>query len=180
MSHLHSSGLWRQLTPTPGTASGTKWKYWLLFDQVLSLKGTNRDQYRFKCKKWMRNTHQTMLSMVDQIKKDLKMYRWLHMSQTSSEYNFFQTLCGEYEAQCYYYFGCLRSLDDTRRSMRWTPCRRPRSEGGFTLIISRDGSAMRSFWVRCWSLWGVRWNMTWKRRCLFHRGMAVPFQYFVK
>lgn len=26
-----------------------------------------------------------MLSMVDQIKKDLKMHRWLHMPQTSYE-----------------------------------------------------------------------------------------------
>jgi hypothetical protein len=32
-----------------------------------------------------------MLSMVDQIKKDLKMDRWLHMPQTSYEYNFYQT-----------------------------------------------------------------------------------------
>ncbi len=39
MSHLHSSGLWRQLTPTPETASGTKWKYWLLFDQSIGVEG---------------------------------------------------------------------------------------------------------------------------------------------
>jgi hypothetical protein len=40
-----------------------------------------------------------MLSMVDQMKKDLKMNQWLHMPTTSVENNFYEMLCGNYEAQ---------------------------------------------------------------------------------
>ena len=40
-----------------------------------------------------------MLSMVDQMKKDLKMNHWLHMPKTSVENYFYVMLCGNYEAQ---------------------------------------------------------------------------------
>ena len=46
-----------------------------------------------------------MLSMIRQIKTNLKMSRWLFESQDSFEYKFYVTVCGEYEAQAYEVYG---------------------------------------------------------------------------
>ena len=38
-----------------------------------------------------------MLSMVDQTKKDLRMNGWVHEPQDSDKYQYYKTLCGDYE-----------------------------------------------------------------------------------
>jgi len=40
-----------------------------------------------------------LLSIVDHTKEDLKMGKWVHMPQTSNEYQFYRLLCGTYEGR---------------------------------------------------------------------------------
>ena len=40
-----------------------------------------------------------LLSIVDHTKEDLKMGKWVHMPQTSDEYQFYRLLCGTYEGR---------------------------------------------------------------------------------
>lgn len=35
--------------------------------------------------------------IIDHMKKEYKMSRWIHMPRTSEEYQFYKTLCVEYE-----------------------------------------------------------------------------------
>ena len=46
-----------------------------------------------------------MISMIRQIKTNLKMSRWLFESQDSFEYKFYVTVCGEFEAPAYEVYG---------------------------------------------------------------------------
>jgi len=53
-----------------------------------------------------------LLSMIDQTKKDLKMRGWLHMPPTSDEYQHYELLCGDYEADGYHYLGAMIAFLD--------------------------------------------------------------------
>ena len=45
--------------------------------------------------------------MVNQMKKDMKMDRWMHMPQTSYEYGMYSIIWGIYETPGYDFWGCL-------------------------------------------------------------------------
>jgi hypothetical protein len=45
--------------------------------------------------------------MVNQMKKDTKMDRWVHMPQTSYEYGMYSKIWGNYETPGYDFWGCL-------------------------------------------------------------------------
>ena len=63
-----------------------------------------------------------ILSMVDQTKRDLKMNRWVHEPKDSYEYQYYEMLCGEYQAKAYLKLGMVTSLDltETRYKMSMT------------------------------------------------------------
>jgi len=54
-----------------------------------------------------------MISMVDQTKTDLKMSRWIHMPKGSEEYEYYEVLCGNYEAYAYLKLGVLLLMWDS-------------------------------------------------------------------
>lgn len=47
----------------------------------------------------------TLLKMAIQMKKDMKMYRWVHMPKSSVEYSLYSILTGEFEARGYEFLG---------------------------------------------------------------------------
>jgi len=51
-----------------------------------------------------------LLAMVDQTKKCLKMNGWIHMPKTSTEYQYYKMLCGDYEAFGYDVLGKIARL----------------------------------------------------------------------
>ena len=59
-----------------------------------------------------------MLSMVDQTKKDLRMNGWVHEPQDSDKYQYYKTLCGDYEGYAYHNLGMVTSLDLTETSYK--------------------------------------------------------------
>lgn len=65
----------------------------------------------------------TLLSMVDQVKKDFNMSRWANMPKGSDEYEYYGMLCGNYEAFAYESFGMISKLskDFTEESVK-KPC----------------------------------------------------------
>jgi hypothetical protein len=58
-----------------------------------------------------------LLSMVDQMKKDLKMDGWIHMPRTSFKYQLYKMLRVFYEAPGYNYLGIITSFDRTEESI---------------------------------------------------------------
>ena len=59
----------------------------------------------------------TLLSMVDQTKKDFNMGRWANMPTGSDEYKYYRRMCGNYEAFVYECLG-MPSLDFTEKSVK--------------------------------------------------------------
>jgi hypothetical protein len=48
-----------------------------------------------------------LLSMVDKTKNELNMRRWVHMPKDSEEYQYYRTLCGDFEAFVYSNLGAI-------------------------------------------------------------------------
>ena len=59
-----------------------------------------------------------LLSMVAQIKNDLKMDGWVHMLRTSDKCQLKKMLRKEYEARGYNYIGIITSFDFTVESTK--------------------------------------------------------------
>jgi hypothetical protein len=53
----------------------------------------------------------TLLSMVDKTKNELNMRRWVHMPKDSEEYQYYRTLCGNYEAFAYSDLGTILMVE---------------------------------------------------------------------
>ena len=64
-----------------------------------------------------------LLLIVDHTKEDLKMGKWVHMPQTSDEYQFYRLLCGTYEAPGFEALAMVLCFDmneaSTKRSMSY-------------------------------------------------------------
>jgi hypothetical protein len=58
-----------------------------------------------------------LLSMVDQMKKEMKMDGWIHMPRTSDKYQLYKMLRVSYEARGYNYLGIITSFDRTEESI---------------------------------------------------------------
>ena len=79
-----------------------------------------------------------LLSMVDQTKKYLKMSRWLHMPPTNFEYQYYQCLCGDYEAFGYKYLGLVMSFDKTEASYKISITYYQKTKAIFNLLGLED------------------------------------------
>ena len=59
-----------------------------------------------------------LLSIVDHTKEDLKMGKWVHMPQTSDEYQFYRLLCGTYEGPGFESLAMVLSIDMNEASAK--------------------------------------------------------------
>jgi hypothetical protein len=81
-----------------------------------------------------------ILSMVDQTKKDLKMNRWVHEPKDSYEYQYYEMLCGEYEAKAYLKLGMVTSLDLTETSYKMSMTCYKKAHAIYNLLGLKDDS----------------------------------------
>jgi hypothetical protein len=70
----------------------------------------------------------SMLSIINQTKRDLNMSRWIHMPKASEEYQYYKLLCGDYEASAYEHLGNMLLGDTSEDSieimlMHWKKAR---------------------------------------------------------
>jgi hypothetical protein len=56
------------------------------------------------------------LSIIDQTKRDLNMSRWIHMPKASEEYQYYKSLCGDYES-VYEHWGIMLLGDTSEDSI---------------------------------------------------------------
>jgi len=54
-----------------------------------------------------------LLSMIDKTKNELNMSRWIHMPQHSDEYQYYRTLCSDFEAFAYNNLGAISTMKGT-------------------------------------------------------------------
>jgi hypothetical protein len=52
-----------------------------------------------------------MLSLAEQLKRDLQMDKWVHMSKTSAEFQMYRLVCGKFEAQGHRFLGMIVMSD---------------------------------------------------------------------
>ncbi len=81
-----------------------------------------------------------LLSMVDQTKKDLKMSSWLHMPPTSFEYQYYELLRKDYEADGYRLLGMIASLDQTEASYKRSITNYQKAQAICNLLGMEDGA----------------------------------------
>jgi hypothetical protein len=75
--------------------------------KIIALKGTDPTDKNITI------TITSLLSLVDQMKKDLKMSRWIHMPRDSEEYKYYTHLSRDYEAFAYASLGCASLIVDS-------------------------------------------------------------------
>ena len=80
----------------------------------------------------------SLLLMVDQTKKDLKMSGWLHIPPTSDEYQYYELLCGDYEADLYNDLGDIASLDGTEASFKRSITYQQKAKTIYNLLGLKD------------------------------------------
>jgi hypothetical protein len=75
------------------------------------------------------STANHLLSMVDRTKKDLNMSSWIHMPHDSEEYQYYKSLCVNYEAFAYDTLGnlLLRDISEKGFNMRITHFKKARA-----------------------------------------------------
>ena len=81
-----------------------------------------------------------LLSMVDQTKKDLKMSSWLHMPPTSFEYQYYELLRKDYEADGYRLLGMIAFLDQTEASYKRSITNYQKAQAICNLLGMEDGA----------------------------------------
>jgi hypothetical protein len=62
-------------------------------------------------------THQ-LLDTIAQMKKDLNMSMWIHMPKSSEEYQYYTTLCGNYEAYAHHQLGSMLMSDTSEEGFK--------------------------------------------------------------
>ena len=98
----------------------------LKIDALSNMAHTDNSNKAIKVE--MTNITNSLLSMIDQTKKDLKMSRWVHMPQESEEYQYHRMLCVGYEAYAHEQLGTmLRNVTDKEgfnvKIMHWKKAR---------------------------------------------------------
>ena len=88
-----------------------------------------------------------LLSMVDQMKKDLKMRGWLHMPPTSDKYQYCKLLCGVYEAFGYQSLGMIATYEETEASYKRSITHHQKAKAIYDLLGLADRAKSIEFTI---------------------------------